>query len=139
MDWFVVFLIAGAAIAVWRIVYQLRRASKVQFDDWDTKLIEKLRRSGVDPFQPVDVDFFVALPTREVADTVASRLQAEGFTVDIRELADSVDLPWSVHALKSMSLNVHSVREVSTRMRGLAAETGGRYDGWAPGPGKPIG
>ncbi|NDB17198.1 MAG: ribonuclease E inhibitor RraB [Gammaproteobacteria bacterium] len=131
--------IAGAAIAVWRIVYQLRRASKVQFDDWDTKLIEKLRRSGVDPFQPVDVDFFVALPTREVADTIASRLQAEGFTVDIRELADSVDLPWSVHALKSMSLNVHAVREVSTRMRGLAAETGGRYDGWAPGPGKPIG
>ena len=120
MDWFVVFLIAGAAIAVWRIVYQLRRASKVQFDDWDTKLIEKLRRSGVDPFQPVDVDFFVALPTREVADTVASRLQAEGFTVDIRELADSVDLPWSVHALKSMALNVHAVREVSTRMRGLA-------------------
>ena len=139
MDWFVIFLIAGAAIAVWRIVYQIRRASRVQFDDWDTKLIEKLRRSGVDPFQPVDVDFFVALPSRAVADTVAARLQAEGFTVDIRELADSVDHPWSVHALKSMSLNVHAVREVSTRMRVIAAETGGRYDGWAPGPGKPIG
>jgi len=139
MDWFVIFLIAGAAIAVWRIVYQIRRASRVQFDDWDTKLIEKLRRSGVDPFQPVDVDFFMALPSRVVADTVAARLQAEGFTVDIRKLADSVDHPWSVHALKSMSLNVHAVREVSTRMRVIAAETGGRYDGWAPGPGKPIG
>lgn len=139
MDWFVIFLIAGAAIAVWRIVYQIRRASRVQFDDWDTKLIEKLRRSGVDPFQPVDVDFFMALPSRVVADTVAEYLQAEGFTVDIRKLADSVDHPWSVHALKSMSLNVHAVREVSTRMRVIAAETGGRYDGWAPGPGKPIG
>ncbi len=139
MGWFVVFLIAGATIAVWRIVYQIRRVSRVQVDDWDTKLIEKLRRSGVDPFKPVDVDFFVALPSREVADTVASRLQAEGFTVDVRELVDSVDHSWSVHALKNMSLNVHSVREVSTRMRGIAAETGGRYDGWAPGPGKPVG
>ncbi|MBM4238374.1 MAG: ribonuclease E inhibitor RraB [Gammaproteobacteria bacterium] len=138
MDWVVVFLIGGGAIAVWRIIYQIRRASKVQLDDWDTKLIERLRRSGVDPFQPVDVDFFVALPSRDVADSVASRLHAEGFTVDIRELADSVDHPWSVHALKSMSLNVHAVREVSARMRGIAAETGGRYDGWAPGPGKPI-
>lgn len=138
MDWLSLFLLAGAAIAVWRIVYQIRRASKVQVDDWDTKLIERLRRSGVDPFRPVEVDFFVALPSREAADSVAARLRVDGFEVDIRPMADSVDHPWSVHALKPMSLNVHAIREVSTKMRAIAAETGGRYDGWAPGPGKPA-
>ncbi len=137
MDWFVVFLIAGAAIAVWRIIHQIRRASRVQFDDWDTRLIERLRRSGADPFRPVEVDFFMALPSEQAAASVAGRLTAEGFVTDIRPLADSVDYPWSVHVLKSMSLNVHSVREVSQRLRQLAAEVGGRYDGWAPGPGQP--
>lgn len=138
MDWLVVFLIAGAAIAVWRIIYQIRRASKMPLDDWDTKLIERLRRSGADPFRPVEVDFFMALPSREAADLVAGRLRTEGFETDLRELADSLEHPWSVHALKTMSLNVHGVREVSQRMRALAAEVGGRYDGWAPGPGKPL-
>lgn len=138
MDWLVIFLIAGAAIAVWRIIYQIRRASKVSFDDWDTKLIERLRRSGADPFRPVEVDFFMALPSRESAEQVAVRLGGEGFVTDLRELAESVDHPWSVHALKTMSLNVHAVREVSERMRALATEVGGRYDGWAPGPGKPL-
>lgn len=139
MDWLVVFLVAGAAIAVWRIIYNIRNASKPREDDWDARMIERLRRSGVDPFKPVDVDFFVAVPSQDKAESIASRLRAEGFEADIREMRDSVDQPWSVHALKSMSLNVHAVREVSSRLRQLADEAGGRYDGWAPGPGKPIG
>jgi regulator of RNase E activity RraB len=138
MDWFVVFLVVGAAIAVWRIVYNVRNVSKSREDDWDARMIERLRRSGIDPFKPVDVDFFVAVPSKEQAESIASRLRAEGFETDVRELRDSVDQPWSVQALKNMSLNVHGVREVSTRLRQMAEEAGGRYDGWAPGPGKPI-
>lgn len=138
MDWFVVFLIAAAAIAVWRIVHNVRNTARFQEDDWDQRMIERLRRSGVDPFRPVDVDFFVAVPSKDHADAIASRLQAEGFASDVRELKDSVDQPWSVHALKTMPLNVNGIREVSTRLRQLADEAGGRYDGWAPGPGKPI-
>jgi len=138
MDWFVLFLVAGAGIAIWRIVYQVRRASQRREDDWDAKLIERLRRSGVDPFSPVEVDFFVALPTRASANAVAAKLRTEGFATDVRELPDGGEQPWSVYAMRSMQLNANGVREVSNRMRALAAETGGRYDGWAPGPGKPV-
>lgn len=138
MDWVVIFLVAGAAIAVWRIIYNVRNASKPREDDWDARMIERLRRSGMDPFKPVDVDFFLAVPSKDRAETMASRLRAEGFETDIRELRDSVDQTWSVHALKNMSLNAHGMREVSTRLRQLADEVGGRYDGWAPGPDKPT-
>ncbi|MBM4191775.1 MAG: ribonuclease E inhibitor RraB [Gammaproteobacteria bacterium] len=138
MDWFVVFLVAGAAIAVWRIVYNARNAARPRTDDWDSRMIERLRRSGVDPFKPVDIDFFLAVPSRDKAETIAARLRAEGFETDIRELPDSLDQSWSVHALKSMSLNVQGVREATARLRQLADEVGGRYDGWAPGPGKPA-
>ena len=138
MDWVVVFLVAGAAIAVWRIIYNVRNTSKSREDDWDARMIERLRRSGIDPFKPVDVDFFLAVPSKDRAESMASRLRSEGFETDIRELRDSVDQTWSVHALKNMSLNVHGMREVSTRLRQLADEVGGRYDGWAPGPDKPT-
>ena len=136
MDWFVVFLVAGAGIAVWRIVYQLRRAAAVKVDDWDTRLIERLRRSGADPFQPVEVDFFVAMPTREQAEQLATQLNADGYVADVRDLPDSADLPFSVHAQRTLQLNVEAIRSTSGRLRELAAAGGGRYDGWAPGPPK---
>ena len=138
MDWILLLLVAGAAVIVWRIVQKVRALRDTREEDWDARFISQLRRSGIDPFKPVDVDFFVAVPSKDKAESMASRLRAEGFETDIRELRDSVDQTWSVHALKSMSLNVHGVREVSSRLRQLADEAGGRYDGWAPGPGKPI-
>lgn len=133
MDLFFLFLLAGAALAVWRIVHQVRRAARVKQDDWDTKLIEKLRRGGADPFRPVEVDFFVAMPTREAADAITATLAGEGYAVDVREITESPDQPFSVHAVKSMHLTVDHVRAGSTLMREHAARLGGRFDGWAPG------
>ncbi|MFZ9651962.1 MAG: ribonuclease E inhibitor RraB [Gammaproteobacteria bacterium] len=133
MDWFFLFLLAGAAIAIWRVVYQVRRVRAMPTDDWDAKLIERLRRGGTDPFRPLELDFFVALPTREATDAVAAILATEGYAVDVRELVDSVDQPFSVHALKTMHLTADRVQASSTRLRELAAQFGGRYDGWAPG------
>lgn len=138
MDWLVLFLVAAAAIAIARIVYQVRRTATRRQDDWDSRMIERLRRSGADPFAPVEVDFFVAMPDRGKADELAARLTTEGFSTDVRPIEGSVEHPWSVHARKSMSLNVHGMREVSTRLSEWAVAAGGRYDGWAPGPGRPV-
>jgi hypothetical protein len=133
MDWLIIFLVAAAAIALGRIAYQLRNARNVREDDWDTKLIERLRRSGVDTFKPMNINFFVALPDRSVAESLATRLQQEGFVVDVRDMPDSPDQTCSVHAAKILSLNVPAIRGVSARLRELASAVGGRYDGWAPG------
>lgn len=134
MDWFSIFLIAGAAIAVWRIVHQIRKHSTRREDDWDARLIERIRRSGVDPFQPIEVDFFLALPAEAVAREVAEQLGREGFAVDVKPVPDSPEHPFSVHAMKRMQLSLDGVRDVSTRLRTLAAAGGGRYDGWAAAP-----
>lgn len=134
MDLFYLFLLAAAVLAIWRVVYQVRRAARVQPDDWDAKLIERLRRGGTaDPFRPVELDFFVAMPTREGADSICAALTREGYVVDVREISESPDQPFSVHAVKSMHLTLDNVRESSARMRSYAAEFGGRFDGWAPG------
>lgn len=138
MSWLYVFLLLGAALAIGRIWFQLKKLRERPVDDWDAKLIERLRRGGADPFRPIDVDFFLALPSEAAAAGVAQRLTAEGFRVDVRAVSEGADHPWSVHAIKPMQLNVDGIRATSARLRELASAQGGRYDGWTasqPGQG----
>jgi hypothetical protein len=64
---------------------------------------------------------------------VAQALSTEGFATDVRPVADSSTHPFSVHALRPMQLNADGIQAISSRLREIAASTGGRYDGWAPG------
>ena len=73
MDWILLLLVAGAAVIVWRIVQKVRALRDTREEDWDARFISQLRRSGIDPFKAVDVDFFLALPTREAAERLAVR------------------------------------------------------------------
>lgn len=130
MDWLYLFLFAAGAIAVWRVVSQVRRGTTRRQEDWDLRMIENLRRGGLNPFQPVEVDFFVAVPSLEAANDMAKTLEAEGYAVDIREMPDSTEQTHSVHALKVMQLHIEAVRGVSRRLTELANAAGGRYDGW---------
>ena len=133
MSWLYLFLVVGAALAIGRIVFQLKKLREQPVDDWAAKLIERMRRGGADPFRPVDVDFFLAMPSETAASHVAQSLTGEGFRVDVRPVADSAEQPFSVHAVKSMHLNADGIRAVSVRLREVAVGQGGRYDGWTAG------
>lgn len=133
MDWILLLLVAGAAVIFWRIVQKVRALRNTREEDYDARFISQLRRSGVDPFKPVDVDFFLALPTREAAERLAARLEEDLFTPDIRVTEGPGDLPVSVQARKVMQINELGIRTAVERLRELATAEGGRYDGWAPG------
>lgn len=133
MDWILLLLVAGAAVILWRIVQKVRALRNTREEDYDARFISQLRRSGVDPFKPVDVDFFLALPTREAAERLAARLTQEQFTPDIQVAEEALDLPVSVQARKVMQINELGIRAAVERLRELATAEGGRYDGWAPG------
>jgi len=45
-------------------------------------------------------------------------------------MTEKTDLPFSLHASKSMRLIVPDMQALSTRLDALAGEFGGRYDGW---------
>lgn len=134
MDWMLLLVLAGGAVALWRIVHKVRAARSQREDDWDTRLVERLRRGGgIDPFQAVEVDFFVALPNMEAAQRVVAKLADEGYAADLREIPDAPDHPFSVNARRSMQINEVGIRAASARLRELVGAEGGRYDGWAPG------
>ena len=134
MSWLYIFLVLGAALAIGRIWFSVKKLRQQPNDDWDARLIERLRRSGADPFRPREIDFFLALPSEAAAQAVAQHLDAEGFRVDVRAVSESTDHPFSVHAIRSMQLNLDGIRAVSAHMREVATAQGGRYDGWTAGP-----
>jgi regulator of ribonuclease activity B len=133
MNWILIALVAAGIAAVVRIYFSLQRLRGDRADDWDAKMIERVRAQGVDPFKAQEVDFFFALPDTSACDAVGTLLQAEEFAIDIKPVADSSAHPFSLHASKMLRLAVPDMREKSRRFRELAATHGGRYDGWAAG------
>jgi len=134
MNWITVMLIAAGAFALLRILTHLRRLKNAPADDWDARFINQLRKAGVAPFDAHEVDFFFGVPGEAAGTQIAQVLQADGFATDAKP--DDEGSGWSLHARKSMRLIVPDMQALTLRLRQLAEEHGGKYDGWAVGKGK---
>jgi len=130
MTWIIVAFIAAAGIIIARIYFKIRNIQGSKQESWDARIIEQLRAKGYAPFNEYKVDFFIALPDEPACQSVRARLEAEGFSVDSKPMTEKTDLPYSLHASKSMRLIVPDMQELSQRMTTLADEFKGRYDGW---------
>jgi regulator of ribonuclease activity B len=132
MNWFLSLLFLVGAGILWRIYSDVRKAKEKRVKDWDESLIERLRKSGSDPFQPHDVDFFMAMPSEAAGQAVAAILQGEGYKVDVHAAPDNpADTPFSLHATKSLRLSVPGMQELTVHFKELAKTHGGHYDGWS--------
>jgi hypothetical protein len=127
----IVAFVVAACIIIARIYFKLRKLQSSKLESWDAKMIEQLRSKGYAPFNEYKVDFFIALPDEAACQAVRTRLEPEGFSVDTRPMAEKTELPFSLHATKTMRLIVPDMQELSRRMTELATENRGRYDGWA--------
>jgi hypothetical protein len=132
MSWVLTLLFVAGAVLLGRIYYGLRQMKQRTEKDWDARLIERLRAAGTDPFQPHQVDFFMAVPSEAAGGVIAAILEAEGYQVDVKPAPDNPgDHPFSLHFSKSIRLSVPGMRELTVRFRALATEHGGHYDGWS--------
>src|ERR1700754_728601 len=123
--------VVAAAIIIARIYFKLRKIQGAKQESWDAKIIEQLRSKGYAPFNEYKVDFFLDLPDEAACQRVRSHLESDGLSVDTKPMSEKTALPYSLHASKSMRLIVPEMQALSTRLDALAAEFGGRYDGWA--------
>jgi hypothetical protein len=130
MTWIIVCFVVAAAIIIARIYFKLRGIQGTKQESWDAKIIEQLRSKGYAPFNEYKVDFFMALPDEAACQAVRSRLETDGFSVDAKPMAEKTDLPFSLHASRTMRLIVPDMQDMSQRLTTLAGEFGGRYDGW---------
>jgi hypothetical protein len=128
--WTVLVILAGVLVVV-RLYVKLRNAAKVSRKDWDEQEIDRLRKQGYVPFREYPVDFFLALPDEAACQAVRQQLESQGCTVDVKPLADSPDLSYSLHAVRSMRLIVPEMEEQTRLLTRLADQFNGRYDGWS--------
>lgn len=126
--WFFTALVAALGIILVRLYFKVRTVRRSRAETWDEHMITQLRSQGYAPFNDYRVDFFLALPDETAVQSARSRLEPE-FTVDAKPLQE--ESGFSLHATKTMRLIVPEMQEISRRLTALAAELGGRYDGWA--------
>jgi hypothetical protein len=130
VTWVLTLIIAALALAALRIYLTMRRRRAERREDFDAKLIRQLREKGLDPFQPHELDFFLALPDEATAQTVSQQLGAEGFVTDTHPMKEGAGPGVSLHARKAMRLSVEEISTLSKRFTELAQQLGGHYDGW---------
>jgi hypothetical protein len=130
VKWLATLVAAAIALAAVRVYLTMRRRRAERREDFDARLIRQLREKGLDPFQPHELDFFLALPDAAAAQPIARQLEAEGFTTDAHAMPENVGQGVSLHARKSMRLSVEEISALSARFTALAQHSGGRYDGW---------
>ena len=124
-------LVAALAIAALRIIMIVRKTRGVQPHDWDERLVKNLRAQGGDPFSPYEVDFFFDLPEAAACEKVATALASQGYEVDFRQLEPDRGVSFTLHARKKIRVSVPEMQALTLELRELAAQQGGRYDGWA--------
>jgi len=125
-----VLLVLAGAIAAYRIVMIVRKVRDSQQDDWDERLVKNLRAQGGDPFSPYEVDFFFDLPDAPACEKVAAALQLEAYAVDYRQLEPDRGVSYTLHARKKIRVSVPDMQDLTRSFGALAAQHGGRYDGW---------
>ncbi len=132
MSWVVILtFLAAALIIATRIYFNLRKVAQSRRETWDEKMVAQLRAKGYVPFNDYLVDFFLALPNEAACTAVRSKLEAEGFEVDVRPVDNSAELHFSLHAKKMMRVIAQMIQETGTHLSAIATEHGGQYDGWS--------
>ena len=132
MTYAIVVFVFAVAIIVARVFFNMRKVKQAtSSESWDEKVIAGLRQRGYAPFNPYPVDFFLALPDEAAVQGVRSRLESDGFTVDVKPLENDPELHFSLHAKKTMRLIVPDMQELGRKLTAIATEFRGRYDGWA--------
>jgi len=132
MAYAIIVFVVAVAIIVARVYFNMRKLRQANStESWDEKVIAGLRARGYAPFNSYPVDFFLALPDEAAAQVARSRLESDGFSVDVKPLQDDPELHISLHATKTMKLIVPDMQELGRKMTALATENRGRYDGWA--------
>ena len=130
MSAFTLLLVLAAVVAAARVYVTVRRMRAVQQDDWDERLVKNLRAQGGDLFRPFEVDFFFDLPDAAACEQVAAVLRADHHNVDFRQVEPDRGVSFTLHARKLIRVSVPGMQGLTRSFGALAAQHGGRYDGW---------
>jgi hypothetical protein len=93
--------------------------------------LQRLVDHGSDLDRPMQIDFAVAVPTREAARHVAREARRRGYATDIThdQLGDD-DFPWSCYCTRTLVPSYRNVCAAEAELDAIARPVGGHADGF---------
>jgi rhodanese-related sulfurtransferase len=96
--------------------------------DFADEVLAQLRSSNSDTSKPHTFDFYLYLPTEQVANTAAERIRKAGYTATVRAAAKGPG--WLCLASHEFTPDKAPWAEVQALFSTLAKELKGDFDGW---------
>jgi regulator of RNase E activity RraB len=97
--------------------------------DGDLRVLEELKKRGMDLGQPRAVEHFLYFPSGESAHAAAWRLPSQGYSVRVEDRRDFNK--WALLANIESDVTAETITSQRSFLTTVAAEHGGEYDGWA--------
>ena len=89
--------------------------------------LARLEQEGSDMSSPMTLDFFVAVPNREVGEVVSARVKALGFRTSVERDSDG---DWTCYCTKVLIPTLATVIATENELDRLAEDVGGYVDGF---------
>jgi hypothetical protein len=99
------------------------REKRPTADEWGLGQLEK---SGADLSALHEVEFILSFAEETAARQAAARLEGQGFEAGVESRGER----WRCVAVKTMALDVASLKEIHGDMNELAESLRGQYEGW---------
>jgi regulator of RNase E activity RraB len=95
----------------------------------DANVVALLKQNGSDLSKLHNVDFFLILPNKSAADSVASELKVQGYSIRRSSRVPESE-SWEVHAQRKVAPQLETMQGLTVALTKLAEKYGGLYDGW---------
>jgi hypothetical protein len=98
-------------------------------DDATGQALKRLITAGSDLTKPMEVDFFIAVESKEEGDQIAAKVQDVGFKTSLKQ--DTVTLDWTCYCTKTIIPQYLEVIEIEQQLSSISELYGGYLDGFS--------
>ena len=96
--------------------------------DATREALSRISEIGADLTKPMEMDFFVAIPSENDGEKVALIVRSLGFTVSVEQ--DDETLRWTCYCTKSLIPEYSEVAAIEQQLDSIAKPFGGYADGF---------
>jgi regulator of RNase E activity RraB len=100
-----------------------------QFPDDETgDALKQFQQNGFDLTKPLEIDFFIAIPSKVMGEKVAMEVKKLGYEVSVEQDNDTGE--WTCYCTKRMVPFYNDIIRVEEELNGIAKTYGGYADGF---------
>lgn len=97
-------------------------------DDETGNALREFQANGFELSKPLDMDFFVAVPSKKTGDQVAVKVKSLGFKTSVEQDDETGD--WTCYCTKTLIPEYFEVVRIEKELDSIAQPLGGFADGF---------